>query len=181
MVVDPETDIPTKQLIRYAEDGAFYLLAYAPTEHFAQEDYIAAETVAKLITSLADKELVALISIISGLQAEVRLPASLSIDSPITPAASFTSWLSRPGVEFPSFRSAQGQVCRGRQSPILSIFTLRPLFPTLPPLLHAGESRRPGCGRCRHKPGLRLHKALVVVDSHVRDGPDWGDRRWDGS
>jgi hypothetical protein len=79
VVVDPETDIPTKQLIRYAQDGAFYLLAYAPTEHFAQEDYIAAETVAKLITSLADKDLVALINIVSGLQAEVRLPG-LALD-----------------------------------------------------------------------------------------------------
>ena len=74
VVVDPEIDIPTKQLVRYAEDGMYYLLSYAPAEHFAQADYIAAETVAKLITTLADKDLMALITIISGLHAEVRHP-----------------------------------------------------------------------------------------------------------
>ena len=74
VVIDPETDIPTKQLVRYAEDGTFYLLSYTPTEHFAQADYIAAETVAKLITLLVDKDLMALITIISGLHTEVRSP-----------------------------------------------------------------------------------------------------------
>lgn len=72
MVIDPETDVPTKQLVRYAEDGTFYLLSYTPTEHFAQADYIAAETVAKLIALLADKDLVSLINVVSGLHAEVR-------------------------------------------------------------------------------------------------------------
>jgi hypothetical protein len=52
----------------------FYLLSYTPTEHFAQADYIAAETVARLITLLADKELVSLINVVSGLHAEVRCP-----------------------------------------------------------------------------------------------------------
>ena len=74
VVIDPETDTPTKQLVRYAEDGMFYLLSYTPTEHFAQADYIAAETVAKLITLLADKDLISLINIISGLNVEVRRP-----------------------------------------------------------------------------------------------------------
>jgi len=78
VVIDPETDIPTKRLVRYAEDGTFYLLSYTSTEHFAQADYIAAETVAKLITLLADKDLVALINIISGLHVEVRRPWSTS-------------------------------------------------------------------------------------------------------
>lgn len=72
MVIDPETDIPTKKLIRYAEDGAFYLLSYTPTEHFAQADYLAAETVAKSITLLVEKDLVSLIHIISALHTEVR-------------------------------------------------------------------------------------------------------------
>ena len=92
MVIDPETDIPTKQLVRYAEDGTFYLLSYTPTEHFAQADYIAAETVAKLIIQLADKDLVALISIISGLHAEVSRPW-LTIDS-----LSNTSFSVPPGL-----------------------------------------------------------------------------------
>lgn len=74
MVIDPETDVPAKQLIRYAEDGIFYLLSYTPTENFAQSDYIAAETVARLIALLADKDLVSLVNIISGLRAEVRCP-----------------------------------------------------------------------------------------------------------
>jgi hypothetical protein len=74
VVIDPETDVPTKQLVRYAEDGTFYLLSYTPTEHFAQADYIAAETVAKLIALLADKDLVSLINVVSGLHAEVRRP-----------------------------------------------------------------------------------------------------------
>ena len=74
VVIDPETDIPTKQLTRYAEDGVFYLLSHTPTEHFAQADYVAAETVAKLITLLADKDLISLINIISGLHAEVCRP-----------------------------------------------------------------------------------------------------------
>jgi len=74
VVIDPETDTPTKQLVRYAEDGVFYLLSYTPTEHFVQADYIAAETVAKLITLLADKDLISLINIISGLYVEVRRP-----------------------------------------------------------------------------------------------------------
>lgn len=74
MVIDPEMDIPTKKLIRYAEDGTFYLLSYTPTEHFIQADYIAAETVAKLITLLVDKDLVSLVRIVSGLNAEVRPP-----------------------------------------------------------------------------------------------------------
>lgn len=66
-------DIPTKKLIRYAEDGTFFLLSYTPTEHFAQADYIAAETVAKLTTLLADKDLISLMTIVSGLYTEVRL------------------------------------------------------------------------------------------------------------
>lgn len=74
MVLDPEMDIPTKELIRYAEDGTFYLLSYTPTDHFVQADYIAAETVAKLITLLVDKDLVPPIHIISCLHAEVCPP-----------------------------------------------------------------------------------------------------------
>ena len=77
VVIDPETDTPTKQLVRYAEDGVFYLLSYTPTEHFAQADHIAAETVAKLITLLADKDLTSLINIVSGLYVEVRRPRFL--------------------------------------------------------------------------------------------------------
>lgn len=91
MVVDAETDIPTKQLVRYAEDGVFYLLSYAPTEHFAQADYIAAETVARLMTLLADKELVSLINIVSGLYAEVRHRGWLLACFPIPPSASLPS------------------------------------------------------------------------------------------
>lgn len=72
VVIDPEADVPTKRLARYAEDGVFYLLSYAPTEQFAQADYVAAETVAKLIILLTDKDLVSLINIVSGLHAEVR-------------------------------------------------------------------------------------------------------------
>lgn len=72
--MDPEMDTPKKKLTRYAEDGTFYLLSYTPTEHFAQADYIAAETVAKLITLLADKDPVSLINIVSGLRTEVRRP-----------------------------------------------------------------------------------------------------------
>jgi len=52
----------------------FYLLSYTPTEHFAQSDYIAAETVARLIALLADKDLVSLVNVISGLHVEVRRP-----------------------------------------------------------------------------------------------------------
>ena len=74
MVIDPEMDIPTKKLIRYAEDGTFYLLSYTPTEHFIQADFIAAETVARLITLLVDKDPAPLMNIVSGLHAEVRPP-----------------------------------------------------------------------------------------------------------
>ena len=101
VVIDPETDIPTKQLVRYAEDGIFYLLSYTPTEHFAQADYIAAETVAKLIALLADKDLVSLINIISGLHAEVSSPlfafdllSSSFLSVPLEPARPFERGIS---------------------------------------------------------------------------------------
>jgi hypothetical protein len=174
-------DIQTKNLIRYAEDGTFYLLSYTPTEHFIQADYIAAETVAKLTTLLADKDLVSLVHIVSGLHTEVR-PPWLVLDQPSNhPLASFTSWLSRPGVEFPSFRRTQGQVDCGCESPLLPVLTLRSLLPTLSPSPHAAEAREPGYGRRRHKPGLRVDKTLAVVSSYVRNGPDRSSRRWDGS
>lgn len=79
MIIDPETDIPTKKLIRYAEEGAFYLLSYTPTEHLAQAEYVAAETVAKLITMLAEKDLRSLINIVSGLHAERPSRAGLVV------------------------------------------------------------------------------------------------------
>lgn len=166
VVIDPEMDIPAKQLARYAEDGTFYLLSYTPTEHFAQADCIAAETVAKLITLLADKGLVSLINIISGLNAEVRRPW-LTCSLSNSPPASIQSWFSRPSVEFPAFRCNQDQVVCGRQSPLLPILALRPLFPTLSPPPHAAKPGKSGNGRRRHKPGLRVNKTLVIVCPHV--------------
>jgi hypothetical protein len=142
--------LPTRRLVRYAEDGTFYLLSYTPTEHFAQADYIAAETVAKSITLLADKDLVSLITIISGLHTEVRRPwltlGSLSNSSFSVPPG----WFSSSSMEFPPFRSTQDQVGCDRQSPLLPVLTLRPLFPTLSPPPHATKPGKPGYGRGRY-------------------------------
>lgn len=107
VVIDPETDIPTKKLIRFAEDGAFYLLSYTPTEHFAQADYIAAETVAKSIASLAEKDLISLINIVSGFHAEVGL-SQLTFDQLSNPPCSVLrelAQLSGHGIFFFLFHS----------------------------------------------------------------------------
>jgi len=167
VVIDPETDVPIKQLVRYAEDGTFYLLSYTPTEHFSQADYIAAETVAKLITLLADKDLVSLIHIVSGLHAEVRYPCSTMTCSPTRSSAPFPSRPSRSNMEFPPFRRAQDRVGCDRQSPLLPVLTLRPLFPTLSPSPHAAKSEQSGHGCCRHQQGLRVNKVMAVAGSYA--------------
>jgi hypothetical protein len=118
VVIDPETDIPIKKLIRYAEDGTFYLLSYAPTEHFAQADYIAAETVAKSITLLADKDLVSLINIVSGLQAEVRPPWFI-LHQPTNPPGSVLHELAQSsgrGISFFSLHSRPSRLLLPKSS-----------------------------------------------------------------
>ena len=73
----------------------FYLLSYTPTEHFAQTDYVAAETVAKLVALLAGKDLVSLINIVSSLHAEVCRPR-FTFDSFSHSFASALPELARP-------------------------------------------------------------------------------------
>lgn len=70
-MVFTNVDLTTSSLIRYAEDGIYYLLTYSPQESYSQADFAASEAVSKLVCLVAEREASIFRSLLLGLSVEV--------------------------------------------------------------------------------------------------------------